>query len=135
MEFRETIKSMYSLQVSPAELQGNVGLQILRNTFVMFGPQTPQIGYKDLMMSYHNKVNTLGQGTKKTEISLVVNLFQSMLDGFIRGEIKRAESELPKVFQTPELSGLPRFESKANSRLSVVLFLRRQRREGKRKNV
>ncbi|KAF6733988.1 Unconventional myosin-IXb [Oryzias melastigma] len=72
MEFRETIKSMYSLQ-------------------------TPQIGYKDLMMSYHNKVNTLGQGTKKTEISLVVNLFQSMLDGFIRGEIKRAESELPKT--------------------------------------
>ncbi|RVE62098.1 hypothetical protein OJAV_G00177130 [Oryzias javanicus] len=72
MEFRETIKSMYSLQ-------------------------TPQIGYKDLMMSYHNKVNTLGQGTRETEISLVVNLFQSVLDGFIRGEIKRAESELPKT--------------------------------------
>lgn len=49
------------------------------------------------MMSYHNKVNTLGQGTNKAEISLVVNLFQSVLDGFIRGEIKRAESELPKV--------------------------------------
>ncbi|XP_011485402.1 unconventional myosin-IXb isoform X2 [Oryzias latipes] len=72
MDFRETIKSMFSLQ-------------------------TPQIGYKDLMMSYHNKVNTLGQGTNKAEISLVVNLFQSVLDGFIRGEIKRAESELPKT--------------------------------------
>ncbi|KAM9322226.1 unconventional myosin-IXb isoform 2-T2 [Pholidichthys leucotaenia] len=73
MEFRETIKSMYSVQ-------------------------KPQIGYKDLMKSYHNKVNSLAVGPKqKVEVSLVVNLFQSVLDGFIRGEIKRVESEPAKA--------------------------------------
>uniref|UniRef100_A0A8C3ADV9 Myosin IXb n=1 Tax=Cyclopterus lumpus TaxID=8103 RepID=A0A8C3ADV9_CYCLU len=60
--------------------------------------QKPQIGYKDLMKGYHNKVNTLaGSKKKKTEVSLVVNLFQSVLDGFIRGELKRVESEPAKV--------------------------------------
>uniref|UniRef100_A0A671YXD5 Uncharacterized protein n=1 Tax=Sparus aurata TaxID=8175 RepID=A0A671YXD5_SPAAU len=68
MQFRETIKGMYSLQ-------------------------KPQIGYKDLMKGYHNKVSTLAGSKQKTEVSLVVNLFQSVLDGFIRGEIKRVESE------------------------------------------
>ncbi|XP_042284922.1 unconventional myosin-IXb isoform X1 [Thunnus maccoyii] len=72
MQFRETIKSMYSLQ-------------------------KPQIGYKDLMKGYRNKVNTLASPTQKTEVSLVVNLFQSVLDGFIRGEIKRAEYEPVKA--------------------------------------
>uniref|UniRef100_A0A8C3AFG6 Myosin IXb n=1 Tax=Cyclopterus lumpus TaxID=8103 RepID=A0A8C3AFG6_CYCLU len=72
MQFRDTIKGMYSVQ--------------------------PQIGYKDLMKGYHNKVNTLaGSKKKKTEVSLVVNLFQSVLDGFIRGELKRVESEPAKV--------------------------------------
>ncbi|XP_068426009.1 unconventional myosin-IXb isoform X2 [Clinocottus analis] len=76
MQFRDTIKGMYSVQ-------------------------KPQIGYKDLMKGYHNKVNTLaGSKKKKTEISLVVNLFQSMLDGFIRGEIKRVESEPAKATKT-----------------------------------
>lgn len=78
------------------------------------------------MMSYHNKVNTLGQGTNKAEISLVVNLFQSVLDGFIRGEIKRAESELPKVLQTFELSCLYAvLVGKANlhNRFMFVVFL------------
>lgn len=60
--------------------------------------QKPQIGYKDLMKGYRNKVNTLaGTKRKKSEVSLVVNLFQSVLDGFIRGEIKRMESEPSKV--------------------------------------
>uniref|UniRef100_A0AAQ4R808 Myosin IXb n=1 Tax=Gasterosteus aculeatus aculeatus TaxID=481459 RepID=A0AAQ4R808_GASAC len=73
MQFRETIKGMYSVQ-------------------------KPQIGYKDLMKGYENQVNTLaGSKDKKTEVSLVVNLFQSMLDGFIRGELKRVESEPVKV--------------------------------------
>ncbi|XP_061587393.1 unconventional myosin-IXb-like [Cololabis saira] len=72
MQFRETIKDMYSVQ-------------------------KPQIGYKDLMKGYHNKVNTLAGAKEKAEVSLVVNLFQSVLDGFIRGEIKRAESEPPKA--------------------------------------
>lgn len=58
--------------------------------------QKPQIGYKDLMKGYQNKVNTLA-GSTKTEVSLVVNLFQSVLDGFIRGELKRGESEPAKV--------------------------------------
>uniref|UniRef100_A0AAQ4Q340 Myosin IXb n=1 Tax=Gasterosteus aculeatus aculeatus TaxID=481459 RepID=A0AAQ4Q340_GASAC len=60
--------------------------------------QKPQIGYKDLMKGYENQVNTLaGSKDKKTEVSLVVNLFQSMLDGFIRGELKRVESEPVKA--------------------------------------
>ncbi|XP_035861011.1 unconventional myosin-IXb isoform X3 [Sander lucioperca] len=71
MQFRDTIKGMYSLQ-------------------------KPQIGYKDLMKGYQNKVNTLA-GSTKTEVSLVVNLFQSVLDGFIRGELKRGESEPAKM--------------------------------------
>lgn len=61
------------------------------------GQQKPQIGYKDLMKGYHNKVNSLAASKKKTEVTLVINLFQSVLDGFIRGEIKRVESEPAKV--------------------------------------
>ncbi|XP_056276289.1 unconventional myosin-IXb isoform X2 [Pseudoliparis swirei] len=76
MQFRDTIKGMYSIQ-------------------------KPRIGYKDLMKSYHNKVNTLaGSKKKKMEVTLVVNLFQSVLDGFIRGELKRAESEPAKDTKT-----------------------------------
>ncbi|XP_034038626.1 unconventional myosin-IXb [Thalassophryne amazonica] len=71
-EFRETIKSMYSVQ-------------------------KPQIAYKDLMMNYHNKVNSLAGPKEKAEVCLVVNLFQSVLDGFIRAELKRVESEPVKV--------------------------------------
>lgn len=49
------------------------------------------------MKGYKNKVNTLAGSKKKSEVSLVVNLFQSVLDGFIRGEEKRAHSEPAKV--------------------------------------
>lgn len=59
--------------------------------------QKPRIAYKDLMKGYHNKVNTLAGHKNRTEVTLVVNLFQSVLDGFIRGEIKRAEAEPAKV--------------------------------------
>ncbi|KAM7379577.1 hypothetical protein PAMP_005123 [Pampus punctatissimus] len=76
MQFRETIKGMYSLQ-------------------------KPQIGYKDLMKGYHNKVNALASPKQKSELSLVVNLFQSVLDGFIRGERKRAEYEPVKDDRVP----------------------------------
>ncbi|XP_026169113.1 unconventional myosin-IXb isoform X2 [Mastacembelus armatus] len=72
MQFRETIKSMYSVQ-------------------------KPQIAYKDLMKGYHNKVNTLAGPTQQAEVSLVVNLFQSVLDGFIRAELKRMENEPAKA--------------------------------------
>ncbi|KAM9349556.1 unconventional myosin-IXb isoform 2-T2 [Symphorus nematophorus] len=75
MQFRDTIKGMYSVQ-------------------------KPQIGYKDLMKGYHNKVNTLAGSKKKAEVSLVVNLFQSVLDGFIRGQIKQVESEPTKATKT-----------------------------------
>lgn len=49
------------------------------------------------MKGYHNKVNTLAGHKNKPEVTLVVNLFQSVLDGFIRGEIKRVEAEPAKV--------------------------------------
>uniref|UniRef100_A0A1A8J5N9 Myosin IXb n=1 Tax=Nothobranchius kuhntae TaxID=321403 RepID=A0A1A8J5N9_NOTKU len=69
-EFREGIKSMYSVQ-------------------------KPKIGYKDLMKSYHNTVKALAGPL--SDVSLVINLFQSVLDGFIRTEIKRADSEPNKA--------------------------------------
>ncbi|XP_068605298.1 unconventional myosin-IXb [Brachionichthys hirsutus] len=72
MQFRETIKSMFCIQ-------------------------KPQIAYKDLMKGYQKKVSTLAGSMKKTEVTVVVNLFQSVLDGFIRGEIKRAEFEPSKA--------------------------------------
>ncbi|XP_051944820.1 unconventional myosin-IXb isoform X3 [Hippocampus zosterae] len=75
MQFRETIKGMFSLK-------------------------KPQIGYKDLMKGYQNKVSSLAGSKNKSEVSLVVNLFQSMLDGFIRGEIKRMDSEPVKAAKT-----------------------------------
>ncbi|KAM9461335.1 unconventional myosin-IXb isoform 4-T5 [Clarias gariepinus] len=68
MQFRENIKSMYSLS-------------------------KPHIGYKGLMRSYQNKVFSLADEQQKSDVQLVVNLFQSVLDGFIRGEIKREEAE------------------------------------------
>ncbi|XP_063074529.1 unconventional myosin-IXb isoform X2 [Engraulis encrasicolus] len=60
--FREQIKSMYSSK--------------------------PSIGYKALMKGYESRVSSLA-GSKKAEVQLVVNLFQSVLDGFIRGEMKK----------------------------------------------
>ncbi|KAG9350669.1 hypothetical protein JZ751_024558 [Albula glossodonta] len=71
MQFRETIKGMYSLT-------------------------KPQIGYKGLMRGYQKKVDSLAGDKQKAEVQLVVNLFQSVLDGFIRGEIKREEAEPAK---------------------------------------
>lgn len=38
------------------------------------------------------KVSYLAGMKKASEVPLVVNLFQSMLDGFIRGELKRLEA-------------------------------------------
>ncbi|KAK5870302.1 hypothetical protein PBY51_024952 [Eleginops maclovinus] len=71
MQFRETIKAMYSLP-------------------------RPTIGYKGLMSGYQNKVIHLAGEGQKGEVQLVVNLFQSVLDGFIRGEMKKEEAEPAK---------------------------------------
>ncbi|XP_049585087.1 unconventional myosin-IXb isoform X2 [Syngnathus scovelli] len=71
MQFRETIKAMYSLP-------------------------KPTIGYKGLMTGYQNKVIHLAGDKQKGEVQLVVNLFQSVLDGFIRGEMKKEEAEPTK---------------------------------------
>ncbi|XP_068174654.1 unconventional myosin-IXb isoform X3 [Antennarius striatus] len=71
MQFRETIKAMYSLP-------------------------KPTIGYKGLMTGYQNKVIHLAGDQQKAEVQLVVNLFQSVLDGFIRGEMKKEEAEPAK---------------------------------------
>lgn len=49
------------------------------------------------MTSYQNKVIHLADDKQKGEIQLVVNLFQSVLDGFIRGEMKKEEAEPAKV--------------------------------------
>nr|XP_057930358.1 unconventional myosin-IXb isoform X2 [Doryrhamphus excisus] len=71
MQFRETIKAMYSFP-------------------------KPTIGYKGLMTGYQNKVIHLAGDKQKGEVQLVVNLFQSVLDGFIRGEMKKEEAEPTK---------------------------------------
>ncbi|XP_043110120.1 unconventional myosin-IXb isoform X2 [Puntigrus tetrazona] len=71
-QFRDTIKSMYSIT-------------------------NPNIGYKTLMSGYQAKVSSLAGLKKASEVPLVVNLFQSVLDGFIRGELKRMDSEPCKV--------------------------------------
>ncbi|XP_062280711.1 si:zfos-588f8.1 isoform X2 [Scomber scombrus] len=75
MQFRDTIKSMYSLP-------------------------KPLIGYKGLMTGYQNQVIRLAGDQQKGEVKLVTNLFQSVLDGFIRGEIKKAEAEPAKPPKT-----------------------------------
>lgn len=59
--------------------------------------QKPTIGYKGLMTGYQNKVIHLAGDKQKGEVQLVVNLFQSVLDGFIRGEMKKEEAEPAKV--------------------------------------
>uniref|UniRef100_A0A6Q2YSP5 Myosin IXb n=1 Tax=Esox lucius TaxID=8010 RepID=A0A6Q2YSP5_ESOLU len=56
-------------------------------------------GYKGLMVSYENRVSSLAGTKQQNEVQSVVNLFQSVLDGFIRGEIKRAEAGISKVVQ------------------------------------
>uniref|UniRef100_A0A8C1FH24 Unconventional myosin-IXb n=1 Tax=Cyprinus carpio carpio TaxID=630221 RepID=A0A8C1FH24_CYPCA len=66
-------------------------------SFLLLHQQKPQIGYKALMKSYHNKVIGLAGEKQKGEVPLVVNLFQSVLDGFIRAEIKKEEAEPAKV--------------------------------------
>ncbi|XP_016135981.1 unconventional myosin-IXb-like isoform X3 [Sinocyclocheilus grahami] len=71
-QFRDTIKSMYSIS-------------------------NPNIGYKTLMSGYQTRVSSLAGLKKASEVPLVVNLFQSVLDGFIRGELKRLEAEPCKV--------------------------------------
>ncbi|XP_051555562.1 unconventional myosin-IXb-like isoform X2 [Myxocyprinus asiaticus] len=71
-QFRDTIKSMYSIS-------------------------NPNIGYKTLMTGYQTKVFSLAGLKKVSEVPLVVNLFQSVLDGFIRGELKRLEAEPCKI--------------------------------------
>ncbi|KAI4892972.1 hypothetical protein NFI96_021862 [Prochilodus magdalenae] len=67
-QFRDTIKSMYSVL-------------------------NPHISYKDLLQGYKSKVTSLAAQKKKDEVPMVVNLFQSVLDNFIRAEIKKASSE------------------------------------------
>ncbi|KAM6948221.1 LOW QUALITY PROTEIN: unconventional myosin-IXb [Aplochiton taeniatus] len=77
MQFRDTLKNMYSIS-------------------------NPRIAYKSLMMGYQNKVASLAGPKQNSDIQLVVNLFQSVLDGFIRGEVKREEAEPIKSAKKPK---------------------------------
>uniref|UniRef100_A0A7N6AI52 Myosin IXB n=1 Tax=Anabas testudineus TaxID=64144 RepID=A0A7N6AI52_ANATE len=75
MQFRETLKDTCSVQKLSS-------------------------GYKGLMKSYQNQVIHLAGDKQREEIQLVVNLFQSVLDGFIRGEIKKGEGDPAKPAKT-----------------------------------
>ncbi|TSK53780.1 Unconventional myosin-IXb [Bagarius yarrelli] len=81
------------LNVKSAEME-DVELWTFSHTVPV---QKPHIGYKGLMRGYQNKVISLAGEQQKGEVQLVVNLFQSVLDGFIRGEIKREEAEPVKM--------------------------------------
>uniref|UniRef100_A0A8C2CT99 Myosin IXb n=1 Tax=Cyprinus carpio TaxID=7962 RepID=A0A8C2CT99_CYPCA len=63
----------------------------------VYSSSNPNIGYKDLMSGYQTRVSSLAGLQKALEVPLVINLFQSVLDGFIRGELKRLETEPCKV--------------------------------------
>jgi hypothetical protein len=64
------------------------------------------IGYKDLMKGYQAKVIHLAGEGQKGEVQLVVNLFQSVLDGFIRGEMKKEEEPVKVSILTLSCLGL-----------------------------
>ncbi|XP_064325926.1 unconventional myosin-IXb isoform X2 [Phalacrocorax carbo] len=55
------------------------------------------VGYKDLVENYQLLVTNLAKKTEEKEVKLVLNLFQSLLDEFIRGYTKKEESEQPKT--------------------------------------
>ncbi|NXA23568.1 MYO9B protein, partial [Ibidorhyncha struthersii] len=54
------------------------------------------VGYKDLVENYQLLVTNLAKKREEKEVKLVLNLFQSLLDEFIRGHTKKDESEQPK---------------------------------------
>ena len=74
----ETVQAVPLTPLSPSSSSSNL-------------KQKVTIGYKDLMKGYQAKVIHLAGDTQKGEVQLVVNLFQSVLDGFIRGEMKKEE--------------------------------------------
>ncbi|NXN26239.1 MYO9B protein, partial [Nycticryphes semicollaris] len=51
------------------------------------------VGYKDLVENYQLLVTNLAKKREEKEVKLVLNLFQSLLDEFIRGYTKKEESE------------------------------------------
>ncbi|KAJ7398115.1 Unconventional myosin-IXb [Pitangus sulphuratus] len=55
------------------------------------------VGYKDLVENYQLLLTNLAQKREEKEVKLVLNLFQSLLDEFIRGYTKKEESEQPKI--------------------------------------
>ncbi|XP_030322022.1 unconventional myosin-IXb isoform X1 [Calypte anna] len=54
------------------------------------------VGYKDLVENYQLLVTNLAKKREEKEVKLVLNLFQSLLDEFIRGYTKKEETEQPK---------------------------------------
>lgn len=91
------------------------------------------------MTGYQNKVIHLAGEQQKGEVQLVVNLFQSVLDGFIRGEIKKEEAEPAKVRHSESQSHLGQIKSNRNQVLTPLLFLfslsKLERRGGKKIKV
>uniref|UniRef100_A0A8C5J735 Myosin IXB n=1 Tax=Junco hyemalis TaxID=40217 RepID=A0A8C5J735_JUNHY len=54
------------------------------------------VGYKDLVENYQLLVTNLAKKREEKEVKLVLNLFLSLLDEFIRGYTKKEEPEQPK---------------------------------------
>lgn len=93
------------------------------------------------MSGYQNKVMHLAGSKRKEEVQLVVNLFQSVLDGFIRGEMKKEEAEPAKVkTKQLDLFSLVTANKKSSVHtcdlcLSVVSPPKRERRGGRKTKV
>lgn len=87
------------------------------------------------MTGYQNKVIHLASDKQKDEVQLVVNLFQSVLDGFIRGEMKKEEAEPAKVRRSPQFFSV----SLSNLKLTGCLVFQpakaRKKRRSKDKSV
>lgn len=78
------------------------------------------------MKGFHSKVNVLAGAKEKAEVSLVVNLFQSVLDGFIRREMKRVDSEPPKVnlhFFSPKCLMFFMHKSYLTFHIALIFFI------------
>lgn len=77
-------------QLYPKRLSSEQYLFLLQNGQI-------HVGYKDLVENYQLLVTNLAKKREEKEVKLVLNLFQSLLDEFIRGYTKKEESEQPKV--------------------------------------
>lgn len=85
------------------------------------------------MTGFKNKVIHLATDKQQEDVQLVVNLFQSVLDGFIRGEVKKEEAEPAKVTHRFRTLGGRNMKSKRCSHTCVCLLADQSQKEKEEK--